>query len=61
MECPAYGIPAEKCPTCGALQRSAFLRKARCLRCHYAWYPRSQRPTMCPHCKSRVWFKARQK
>jgi len=31
-----------------------------CKRCGHSWYPRKDRiPTICPKCKSRLWYEKR--
>ena len=39
---------------------SETIAKVRCLRCEYAWFPRTERtPVRCPRCKSPYWNRAR--
>ena len=36
------------------------IHKLYCLRCGYAWYPRTdKKPLVCPCCKSRIWWKSK--
>lgn len=31
------------------------MKKCKCLRCGWEWLPRTEKPIMCPACKSRKW------
>ena len=38
-----------------------MVKKLRCLRCKYRWWPRVKKPARCPHCKSAQWDVPRRK
>jgi predicted nucleic acid-binding Zn-ribbon protein len=41
---------------------AATIKKVKCTRCGYEWYPRSETlPERCPHCKSPYWNRARER
>lgn len=36
-----------------------MINRNKCLRCEHEWTPRIDKPVVCPHCKSYLWFKAK--
>lgn len=31
------------------------MKKVKCKRCGYKWEPKTEKPTMCPRCKTKKW------